>query len=68
MGPASTDVSAPSVIVSGMIAATPRQGGATWAVLQYLLGLRRLGCEVHFIEPVADASPRPRDALATPAR
>ena len=35
-----------AVIVSGMIAATPRQGGATWAVLQYLLGLRRLGCEV----------------------
>lgn len=33
-----------------MIAATPRQGGATWAVLQYLLGLRRLGCEVYFVE------------------
>jgi hypothetical protein len=36
-----------------MIAATPGQGGATWAVLQYLLGLRRLGCDVHFVEPVA---------------
>ena len=46
------DVNAPSVIVSGMIAATPGQGGAAWAVLQYLLGLRRLGCEVHFMEPV----------------
>ena len=45
-------VSPPSVIVSGMIAATPWQGGATWAVLQYLLGLRRLGCEVYFVEPV----------------
>jgi hypothetical protein len=45
-------VSAPAVIVSGMIAATPAQGGATWAVLQYLLGLRRLGCEVQFVEPV----------------
>lgn len=45
-------VSAPSVIVSGMIAATPGQGGATWAILQYLLGLRRLGCDVHFVEPV----------------
>ncbi len=41
------------VIVSGMIAATPRQGGAAWAVLQYLLGLRRLGCDVHFVEPIA---------------
>jgi hypothetical protein len=49
-------VSAPAVIVSGMIAATPRQGGATWAILQYLLGLRRLGCRVHFVEPLDDAN------------
>ena len=46
--------SAPSVIVSATIAETPRQGGATWAILQYLLGLRRLGCRVHFVEPVDD--------------
>jgi hypothetical protein len=45
-------VSAPTVIVSGMIAATPWQGGAAWAVLQYLLGLRRLGCSVYFMEPI----------------
>ncbi len=44
-------MSAPTVIVSGTIAATPWQGGATWAVLQYLLGLRRLGCGVYFMEP-----------------
>jgi hypothetical protein len=47
-------LSARRVIVSGMIAATPGQGGAAWAILQYLLGLRRLGCEVHFVEPVRD--------------
>ncbi len=47
------NLSAPTVIVSGMIAATPGQGGAAWAVLQYLLGLRRLGCDVHFVEPIA---------------
>jgi hypothetical protein len=41
-----------SIIVSGMIAADPYQGGATWAVLQYLLGLRALGHDVLFIEPV----------------
>jgi hypothetical protein len=41
-------------IVSGMVAGTPGQGGATWAVLQYLLGLRRLGHEVHLVEPVTD--------------
>jgi hypothetical protein len=51
-------VSAPAVIVSGMIAATPWQGGATWAVLQYLIGLRRLGCDVHFLEPVNGAAPK----------
>lgn len=33
-----------------MIAAVPGQGGATWAVLQYLLGLRRLGWRVYFVE------------------
>lgn len=47
-----TPGSAPSVIVSGTIAGTPWQGGATWAILQYVLGLRRLGCDVHFIEPI----------------
>ena len=35
-----------------MIAGDPRQGGATWAVLQYLLGLRRLGHDIWFVEPV----------------
>jgi hypothetical protein len=52
-------VSAPTVIVSGMIAATPGQGGAAWAVLQYLLGLRRLGCEVFLIEPAGDGALTP---------
>jgi hypothetical protein len=41
-----------TVLVSGMVAGTPGQGGATWAVLQYLLGLRRLGHDVHLVEPV----------------
>ena len=50
-------MSQPSVIVSGMIASTPGQGGATWAVLQYLLGLRELGCDVLFVEPVDDMQP-----------
>ena len=40
------------VVVAGMIAGDPGQGGATWAVLQYVLGLRRLGHEVLLIEPV----------------
>lgn len=54
-----------------MIAATPGQGGAAWAVLQYLLGLRRLGCDVYFVEPVVggDLAPdAPRYASQVMAR
>ncbi len=40
------------ILLSGMLAGVPGQGGATWAALQYLLGLRRLGHDVFFIEPV----------------
>src|SRR5262245_10154023 len=42
-----------TIAVSGMIAADPYQGGATWAVLQYVLGLRALGHRVLFVEPIA---------------
>lgn len=45
-----------------MIAADPYQGGATWAVLQYILGLRNLGHDVFFIEPIPAASIRPAGA------
>ena len=44
------------VIVAGMIAGTPHQGGAAWAVLQYILGLHRLGHQVFFVEPVSGSS------------
>lgn len=53
----------PSVVVSGTIAGVPAQGGATWAVVQYLLGLRRLGWDVHFVEPVSSCSDRAIDYL-----
>lgn len=48
-----------TIVMSGMIAADPHQGGATWAVLQYLLGLARLGHDVYFVEPVQHAALRP---------
>ncbi len=51
-----------TIVVSGMIAADPHQGGATWAVLQYLLGFRRLGHDVYFVEPIASGALRPNDA------
>ena len=48
-----------TIVVSGMVAGVPFQGGAAWAVLQYVLGFKRLGCEVYLIEPVEPASLRP---------
>jgi hypothetical protein len=50
------------VIVSGMMAGDPGQGGATWAVLQYVLGLKRLGHEVYLIEPLSPSALRPAGA------
>ena len=40
-----------SIVVAGMVAAQPGQGGAAWAVLQYVLGLRALGHDVTLIDP-----------------
>jgi hypothetical protein len=40
-----------------MLAGDPGQGGATWAVLQYVHGLRRLGHEVLVVEPVTRRTP-----------
>ena len=45
-----------------MIAGDAGQGGATWAVLQYLLGLRRLGHDVYFVEPLRTGPPHPTTA------
>ena len=44
-----------TILFSGMIAADPGYGGATWAVLQYVLGFRDLGHDVYFVEPVPQA-------------
>lgn len=41
-----------SVVIAGMVTGQPGQGGASWAVLQYVLGLRSLGHEVTLVEPV----------------
>ena len=57
-----------SIVVAGMVAGQPGQGGAAWAVLQYVLGLRSLGHEVTLIEPV-DVATAATDAAfaASPA-
>jgi hypothetical protein len=47
------------IFVSGMVAGDPWQGGASWAVLQYVLGLQRLGHDVYLVEPISDGSIQP---------
>lgn len=47
------------ILLSGMVAGNPHHGGASWAVLQYVLGFKRLGHEVYLVEPVAPQSLRP---------
>ena len=39
------------ILVAGMVAADPHQGGATSAVLQYVRGLEQLGHEVLLVDP-----------------
>ena len=45
------------VLIAGMVAGDAGQGGATWAVLQYVLGLKHLGHDAHLVEPVPRPSP-----------
>lgn len=40
------------ILLAGMVAGDPRQGGASWAVLQYVAGLSELGHKVVLVEPV----------------
>ncbi len=48
-----------TILCAGMIAAEAGHGGASWAVLQYLLGFRELGHDVYFVEPVSRSKVRP---------
>lgn len=43
------------IVVAGAVAGKPRYGGHTWVFLQYLLGLRRLGWDVLFLDRLAAA-------------
>jgi hypothetical protein len=57
-----------SILLSGMIAGYPCLGGATWSVLQYWLGLRRLGHEVFFAEPLRKEQIQPAGATLSTSR
>lgn len=50
------DVRTPVVIVSGALANKVHQGGEAWVRLNWLLGLRRLGCDVYFVEQIRSTS------------
>lgn len=45
------------ILFSGMVAGDPWQGGASWSILQYVLGLRAMGHEVRLVEPVDRLDP-----------
>jgi hypothetical protein len=55
-----------TIIVAGSVAQKPWRGGHAWVFLQYLLGFRSLGFDVHFVDRLdpgmcvgADGSPVP---------
>jgi hypothetical protein len=55
-----------TIVFAGSVAQRPGNGGHTWVFLQYLLGLRRLGWEVLFLDRLepdmcVDARGRPTD-------
>lgn len=52
------------VIVAGALAAKPRNGGEAWVRMSYVLGLRRLGHQVAFVEQVDGATPEAVDWFA----
>src|SRR3954465_3610105 len=39
-----------SIVIAGSLAQRPGRGGHAWVFLQYLLGLRRLGWDVLFLD------------------
>jgi hypothetical protein len=42
-----------TIVIAGSLAQKPRHGGHTWVFLQYLLGFRRLGWDVLFLDQLA---------------
>jgi hypothetical protein len=55
-----------TIVVAGSIAQKPRHGGHTWVFLQYLLGLRRLGWRVLFLDRLTPAMSVDADDVPCP--
>lgn len=54
-----------TVVVAGSLAQKPRHGGHTWVFLQYLLGFRRLGWDVLFVDRLPPGFADPAGAAAS---
>jgi hypothetical protein len=52
------------ILLAGMVAGDPHQGGASWAVLQYVAGLTELGHEMMLVEPVTAEALEPAGEVA----
>ena len=59
---------AASIVVSAALARAQSRGGHVWFVLQYLLGFRKLGCRVTFVDRVDSAEQDPAGVLRLLAR
>src|SRR4029079_12256527 len=53
-----------TIVVAGSVAQRPGNGGHTWVFLQYLLGFRRLGWEVLFLDRLDPGMPGREKGLA----
>jgi hypothetical protein len=51
------------VISPSNVVTFPEGGGHFWVYMQYVQGLRQLGCEVYWLERFQGSSAQPRDAL-----
>lgn len=47
-------MSGPTVVVSGALANKPRNGGEAWVRMSWIRGLLKLGCQVTFLEQIAE--------------
>jgi hypothetical protein len=54
-----------TVVVAGMLAGDPGQGGATWATLQWALGIEELGHQVTVVDDLPPGRSVNADVLAT---
>lgn len=52
-----------SVVIAGSLAQKPGSGGHTWVFLQYLLGFRKLGWDVLFLDRLEPGMCRDEDGL-----